>query len=334
MAAPAAFSAPAFLPLPRSGDGAYSRLRGQHGLVAFLGSDGVVTGVSARGETLFVEHTHCSWSPPWGGAGADGDGEGEGGEEGSGLDAIDEALRKEMGVEALDGGHRAFASTYHDELEREEARAEEAAERAALAAGKRWRGRKERRRLREAADAAAAAAEAAGDGREPENFDDHAPAVPTLAALPLRTGAVATALLALGARQGAVLSERGRELDRLHLPHPPVQAAVLADFDGDGLTDVIIVTANGAYGYAQRRAAGGGGFALGALLAALMLALALVWWGSVAPPLVGGYGGGAGAGGGAGGYGGGSGSSSSARAAAAATRQAALKARRSTHWED
>lgn len=326
--APAAFAAPAFLPLPRAGDGAYSRLRGQHGLVAFFGSDGVVTGVSARGETLFVEHAGCTWGAPWGADGEEDEDEEDEGEGGTMTeeDHLEARLRKEMmgGGDgergAIDPAHRSFVSTYHDELEREAASE-----------------RKARRRLRRehTQRAAEAAASAQADGslyQEPENLDDFAPAVPTLAALALRTGAVPTALLALGARHGVVLSERGSELDRFRLPHPPAQAAVLADFDGDGLTDVIVVTGNGVYGYAQRHASGG--LALGSLLAALMVALALVWWGSVAAPLVGGFGGlvvGAGVGGSAGG---GEMSGASARAAARAVRRAALKARRSTHWED
>jgi hypothetical protein len=315
--APRAFAAPAFLPLPRAGDGAYSRLRGQHGLAAFFGSDGVVTGVSARGETLFVEHTLCTWGPPWRADGGEEDEEEEEQEERRAAEGVEAALRREMGVgdgEEIDPAHRAFVSSYHDELE-----------------GKKKGGSMgSKKKKRKRASSLPSPEDSADLLLLPENFDEHAPAMPTLAALPLRTGAVPTALLALGARHGVVLSERGHELDRLVLPHPPVHEAVLADFDGDGLTDLIVVTANGAYGYAQRHAsAGGGGLALGSLLAALMVALGLVWWGSVSPPLLVVPGGGGGGGGG-----GGSTTTAKQRAEAAAMRRAALKARRSTHWED
>lgn len=46
------FAPPAFLPTPRR-DGSYSHLRGQHGLIGVLGSDGVVTAISRHGAQLW-----------------------------------------------------------------------------------------------------------------------------------------------------------------------------------------------------------------------------------------------------------------------------------------
>lgn len=46
------FAPPAFLPIPRA-DGSYSHLRGQHGIVAVLGSDGVVAALSRHGARLW-----------------------------------------------------------------------------------------------------------------------------------------------------------------------------------------------------------------------------------------------------------------------------------------
>lgn len=75
--------------------------------------------------------------------------------------------------------------------------------------------------------------------------------VPTLLPLPLRRGGPPTALLAAGADAAVALSEHGAELARLALPFPPVAPPVIADFDGDGLNDLLIVTGGGLFGYTQ-----------------------------------------------------------------------------------
>lgn len=48
-----------------------------------------------------------------------------------------------------------------------------------------------------------------------------------------------------------IVSEHGKALDTLYLPAPPSQEVVAADFNGDGLTDLVVVTPSGVYGYAQ-----------------------------------------------------------------------------------
>lgn len=48
-----------------------------------------------------------------------------------------------------------------------------------------------------------------------------------------------------------VVSEHGHVLAELELPSPPTQPLLLADFNGDGLNDIVLVTSNGLYGYVQ-----------------------------------------------------------------------------------
>ncbi|KAI8476096.1 MAG: hypothetical protein J3K34DRAFT_285487 [Monoraphidium minutum] len=168
-AAAVAFAAPAFLPVPRA-DGSYSHLRGQHGIVGILSSDGVVTALSRRGERLWQRFMEVGWD------------------------------------------------------------------------------------------------------------EDATPdAVPSLLPLALRARAVPAALLAVGADAAAVVSEHGAELARLRLEFPPLGPPLAADFDGDGLTDLLFATPGGLFGYAQVQHLGG--LNLGALLLALMVAMGIVWWG-------------------------------------------------------
>ncbi|WIA13628.1 hypothetical protein OEZ85_007192 [Tetradesmus obliquus] len=101
-------------------------------------------------------------------------------------------------------------------------------------------------------------------------------AVPTLVPLSLRPNSVPTAILAVGYDSGVVVSEHGNELAGFHVAFPPVAPAIVADFDGDGLNDVIIVTRSGVFGYAQVQHLGGLSF--GALLLTLIVAMAIVWY--------------------------------------------------------
>ncbi|EFJ41247.1 hypothetical protein VOLCADRAFT_98769 [Volvox carteri f. nagariensis] len=101
--------------------------------------------------------------------------------------------------------------------------------------------------------------------------------VPTLAAMALYTHAVPTTVLAAGTEHAVVVSEHGHILAELELPSPPTQPLVVADFNGDGLNDIILVTNRGIYGYVQVPHLAGG-MSLSALLLTLVVALGLVYF--------------------------------------------------------
>ncbi len=61
-------------------------------------------------------------------------------------------------------------------------------------------------------------------------------------------------VLAAGERGAVVLSEHGHELAAVEFPLPPTQRLVVADFNGDGLNDLVEVTATGLFGWTQVRA--------------------------------------------------------------------------------
>lgn len=63
-------------------------------------------------------------------------------------------------------------------------------------------------------------------------------------------------ILAAGDQEAAVLSPGGSTLTIVELPAPPTHALVCDDFSNDGLTDLILVTSNGVYGFVQTRQPG------------------------------------------------------------------------------
>lgn len=80
--------------------------------------------------------------------------------------------------------------------------------------------------------------------------------VPTLKAFPLRVHDSQELILAAGDQEAVVLSPGGSLLTSFDLPAPPTHALVCDDFSNDGLTDVILVTSNGVYGFVQTRQPG------------------------------------------------------------------------------
>jgi hypothetical protein len=74
---------------------------------------------------------------------------------------------------------------------------------------------------------------------------------PALIPLAFRQGAVPAALLAVGSDAAVAVSEHGSELARLSLAFAPTAPPVVADFNGDGLNDLLFVTGVGLFGYAQ-----------------------------------------------------------------------------------
>lgn len=77
--------------------------------------------------------------------------------------------------------------------------------------------------------------------------------VPTLKAFSLRVHDNQELILAAGDQEAVVLSPRGSMLTSIVLPAPPTYALICEDFSNDGLTDLILVTSNGVYGFVQTR---------------------------------------------------------------------------------
>lgn len=136
-----------------------------------------------------------------------------------------------------------------------------------------------------------------------------AASAPTLMPLSLHTHGPPTTVLAAGASAAVVVSEHGRPLSTLWLPHPPVIPLIAADFNGDGLTDIMALTAQGLYGWAQVQRVGV--TTLPAVLLTLIIAMAVLAWGAHQQ-----------------------GPGQLSRAVAAGTSKAASRRLRSTEYED
>ncbi|KAA8531935.1 hypothetical protein F0562_006348 [Nyssa sinensis] len=80
--------------------------------------------------------------------------------------------------------------------------------------------------------------------------------VPTLKAFSLRVHDNQELILAAGDQEAVVLSPGGSILTSISLPVPPTHALICEDFSNDGLTDLILMTSNGVYGFVQTRQPG------------------------------------------------------------------------------
>ncbi|KAL6576098.1 hypothetical protein OROHE_000569 [Orobanche hederae] len=80
--------------------------------------------------------------------------------------------------------------------------------------------------------------------------------VPTLKPFPLRQHDTQEVILAAGDQEAVVLSPGGSILTAVDLPAPPTHSLVCDDFSNDGLTDFVLVTSNGVYGFVQTRQPG------------------------------------------------------------------------------
>jgi hypothetical protein len=80
--------------------------------------------------------------------------------------------------------------------------------------------------------------------------------VPTLKSFSLRAHDPRQVIIVAGDQEAVVLSPNGGVLAEVELPGPPTHAIVLEDFSNDGLTDLIVVTASGVYGFVQTRQPG------------------------------------------------------------------------------
>ncbi|KAL7231385.1 hypothetical protein ACSBR2_009609 [Camellia fascicularis] len=77
--------------------------------------------------------------------------------------------------------------------------------------------------------------------------------VATLKAFSLRVHDNQELILAAGDQEAVVLSPGGSILTSVVLPAPPTHTLICDDFSNDGLTDLILVTSSGVYGFVQTR---------------------------------------------------------------------------------
>lgn len=90
----------------------------------------------------------------------------------------------------------------------------------------------------------------------PSGMMDAGYVIPTLKPINLRMHDNQHLILAAGDQEAVVISSGGSLLTTIDLPAPPTHALVDADFSNDGLTDLIVVTSNGVYGFVQTRQPG------------------------------------------------------------------------------
>ncbi|KAF6154026.1 hypothetical protein GIB67_026680 [Kingdonia uniflora] len=80
--------------------------------------------------------------------------------------------------------------------------------------------------------------------------------VPTFKPFSLRLHDNQLMILAGGDQEAVVISPGGSILTTLDLPAPPTHAIICEDFSNDGLTDLILITSSGVYGFVQTRQPG------------------------------------------------------------------------------
>ncbi|KAF3571416.1 hypothetical protein F2Q69_00061668 [Brassica cretica] len=84
-----------------------------------------------------------------------------------------------------------------------------------------------------------------------------------------------TAILAGGDQAEVILSLGGSILASIDLPFQPTHALIADDFSNDGLTDVIVMTSNGIYGFVQTRQPGSLFFS--SLVGCLLVVMAVIF---------------------------------------------------------
>ncbi|XP_057449340.1 uncharacterized protein LOC130740682 [Lotus japonicus] len=90
----------------------------------------------------------------------------------------------------------------------------------------------------------------------PSGMMEGGTAIPTLKPLSLRSKDNQEMILAAGEQEAVIISPGGSLLATIELPAPPTHVLICEDFSNDGLTDLILVTSNGVYGFVQTRQPG------------------------------------------------------------------------------
>ncbi|KAI4326101.1 hypothetical protein MLD38_031447 [Melastoma candidum] len=90
----------------------------------------------------------------------------------------------------------------------------------------------------------------------PSGMVDSGTVVPTLKAFSLRAHDTQEMILVAGDQEAAVISPSGTILATIDLPSSPTHVLITEDFSNDGLTDIILVTSHGVYGFVQTRQPG------------------------------------------------------------------------------
>ncbi|CAF2129714.1 unnamed protein product [Brassica napus] len=90
----------------------------------------------------------------------------------------------------------------------------------------------------------------------PSGLTESGTVVPTLKPFSLRIHDNQPMILAGGDQAAVIISPGGSVLASIELPSQPTHALITDDFSNDGLTDVIVMTSNGIYGFVQTRQPG------------------------------------------------------------------------------
>ncbi|XP_022740574.1 uncharacterized protein LOC111292439 isoform X3 [Durio zibethinus] len=90
----------------------------------------------------------------------------------------------------------------------------------------------------------------------PSGMKEGGMVVPTLKPISLRVHDNQQMILAAGDQTGVIISPGGSILASVDLPAPPTHSLISEDFSNDGLTDLILVTSSGVYGFVQTRQPG------------------------------------------------------------------------------
>ncbi|KAJ0248883.1 FG-GAP repeat-containing protein [Hirschfeldia incana] len=90
----------------------------------------------------------------------------------------------------------------------------------------------------------------------PSGLTESGSVVPTLKPFSLRVHDNQPMVLAGGDQAAVIISPGGSVLASIELPSQPTHALITDDFSNDGLTDVIVMTSNGIYGFVQTRQPG------------------------------------------------------------------------------